>query len=437
MREIAVYKNINTEFFKEKLLYWSQNFSHVAFYDSNNYSDVTKDFTYQNYDCIIAIDSISELKIGINDNFNLLEDYYINVNDWIFGFLTYDLKNEIEDLESNNDDGLKFPIINFFQPKLIFFINDKKIKVEFNPDYTPRVFINTIIRQIKTFNFSFLGKDKIDIKEKVTKKEYLENIKKIQKHINKGDIYEMNYCIEFFSENCLINPVEKYLNLRKISPAPFSCFYKYNDKFLLSASPERFLMKRENEIISQPIKGTARRGTTKEEDKLIKEKLENCNKEKSENVMIVDLVRNDLSKTAEEGSVEVEELFGIYSFPQVHQMISTIKSILQKNVSFFKTIKDCFPMGSMTGAPKIKAMQIIEEIENTKRGLYSGAVGYISPYCSFDFNVVIRSILYNKSQRYLSFMVGSAITSLSEPEKEYEECLLKAEGLKKVLLDNL
>jgi para-aminobenzoate synthetase component 1 len=270
MRESAVYKNINTQHFKEKLLNWAQSFSHVAYYDSNNYTTSPGKFSYQNYHCIIAIDKISELIISEKDNFNRLKSYHKKIKDWIFGFLSYDLKNEIENLQSANSDKINMPVLNFFQPKYIFFINDNKIKVEFNNDYTPRIFINSIIKQIKNYSYTYSGSENINLQERVTKKEYVENVNQIKTHIHLGDIYEMNYCIEFFSDEAVINPIEKYKKLNKLSPAPFSCFYKLYDKFLLSASPERFLMKNEETIVSQPIKGTAKRGLTIEEDQVNK-----------------------------------------------------------------------------------------------------------------------------------------------------------------------
>ena len=159
----------------------------------------------------------------------------------------------------------------------------------------------------------------------------------------------------------------------------------------------------------------------------------NSAKDRSENVMVVDLVRNDLSKVCKEGTVRVDELYGIYSFPQVHQMISTVSGELKEEVCFTDILKATFPMGSMTGAPKNKVMHLIEKYEQTKRGIFSGAVGYISPNGDFDFNVVIRSIMYNADTSYLSFQTGSAITFYSDPEKEWEECLLKAEAIKVVL----
>jgi len=252
-------------------------------------------------------------------------------------------------------------------------------------------------------------------------------------HIQRGDIYEANFCMEFFAENALINPLDVYQKLNAISEAPFSVYFKNDLQFLLSASPERYLKKIDTKIISQPIKGTSRRHAEIELDENSKKELETNEKERSENIMIVDLVRNDLSRTACKGSVEVEELCGMYSFKQVHQMISTIVSQVENTISPIEILKTTFPMGSMTGAPKISAMNIIENLEETKRGLYSGAVGYFTPNGDFDFNVVIRSILYNAQNQYVSFSVGSAITTLSDPEKEYEECLLKAKAMFAVL----
>ena len=273
----------------------------------------------------------------------------------------------------------------------------------------------------------------IAFEQRFSKEKYIETIEKLRAHILRGDCYEINFCQEFFAEHAFIDPVETYQLLSSISPSPFAAFYKLNDKFLLCASPERYLKKDGDNIISQPIKGTGRRNIA---DAIIdeqnKEQLYNSSKDRSENVMVVDLVRNDLSKLCIEGSVHVDELFGIYSFPQVHQMISTISGILQPGLSFTEIIKQTFPMGSMTGAPKKKVMELIEKYENVKRGIFSGAVGYIKPGGDFDFNVIIRSLMYNQSNQYLSYLVGSAITFYSKATEEYEECLLKAAAIKKV-----
>jgi para-aminobenzoate synthetase component 1 len=274
----------------------------------------------------------------------------------------------------------------------------------------------------------------ITIQSRFNENEYLDVVKALQKHILRGDCYEINFCQEFFAANAHIHPSEVYAGLTAISPNPFTAFYKIDDRYLLCASPERYLKKTGNIILSQPMKGTWERDNTNAAlDSEKREQLYNSSKDRSENVMIVDLVRNDLSKICEESSVHVDELFGVYSFPQVHQMISTISGRLKENLHWTDAVRATFPMGSMTGAPKKRVMELIEQYERTRRGLFSGAVGYVTPQGDFDFNVVIRSILYNAANKYLSYQVGSGITFYSDPIKEYEECMLKAAAIKKVL----
>jgi para-aminobenzoate synthetase component 1 len=261
--------------------------------------------------------------------------------------------------------------------------------------------------------------------------DYEKHFNAIKNHIRRGDIYEMNYCIQAEAKEAVINPIVVFQKLQSLSAAPFSAFFKFDNCYLLSSSPERYLAKRDNKIISQPIKGTAKRMLDPELDQQAAVALANNAKEQQENVMIVDLVRNDLSRTAAKGSVKVEELFGIYTFPAVHQMISTVVSELKPNISFEELLATTFPMGSMTGAPKISAMQIAEKQESFARAWYSGALGYIEPNGDFDFSVVIRSILYHQTLHHVTLAVGSAITIHAEAEAEYKECLLKAEKLMK------
>jgi len=257
----------------------------------------------------------------------------------------------------------------------------------------------------------------------------------------------MNLCQEFFSENTDLDPVAVFERLNGIGKAPFSTFMRWRDRYLLSASPERFLKKEGRKVMSQPIKGTRRRSL--QDDNAMRKELETSEKDRAENVMIVDLVRNDLARNCIPGSVQVEELFGIYTFETVHQMISTVTGTLKpleviksnflndhNDSNYFNdlnVLRDAFPPGSMTGAPKVMAMELIEKYEKTRRGLYSGAVGYFDPAGDFDFNVVIRSILYNATSRYVSVQVGGAIVYDSVPEQEYEECLVKAEAMLKAL----
>ncbi|MFB0924938.1 MAG: anthranilate synthase component I family protein [Vicingaceae bacterium] len=349
-----------------------------------------------------------------------------------FGFISYDYKNKIEDLYSEHYDGLEFPEKHFFTPQILFKIGESIVEIYFASDFEDKN-ATELIAEIESISVDFKESEKIKIIPRISKNEYLTTIIDLKKHIQLGDIYEVNFCQEYYAEQVDIDPIDIYIKLNKKSPTPFSCFVKFEDKYLISASPERYIQKNGNKILSQPIKGTAKRGDTLEEDELIKKELFNDPKERSENVMIVDLVRNDLSKIAKKDSVVVNELCGIYTFPQVHQMISTVSGEVKKEVDFDAILKATFPMGSMTGAPKLRAMKLIEKYEKTKRGLYSGTVGYINDKGDFDFSVVIRSIAFNSKNNYLSFMVGGAITNQSDPEKEYDECLLKAKAMLEVL----
>ncbi|WP_291103690.1 MULTISPECIES: anthranilate synthase component I family protein [unclassified Flavobacterium] len=424
----SIVKNIeNPTQFKRQLLIWAQQFREVVFMDSNDYPQ-----HYSSYDCILAIDAFVSLKTDYHNAFEDLKQYQQITKDWLFGYLSYDLKNDIEVLHSNNFDGLNFPDLFFFQPKKIFLLKGNELEIQYLNmcDDEVEEDFEEIIAQVSVPS---VQNPKMEIKQRIPKENYLEKVSKILEHIHHGDIYEANFCMEFFVENATINPLEKFQKLNEISKSPLAVFLKNNKQFLLSASPERYLKKVGEQIISQPIKGTAKRFIDPIDDEISKSKLVLDLKERAENIMIADLVRNDLSRTAQKGSVKVEELCGIYSFEQVHQMISTVTSKLDSQYSVIDVIKTTFPMGSMTGTPKISAMKIIEELEETKRGLYSGAVGYFTPNGDFDFNVVIRSVLYNQENRYVSFSVGSAITSQSIPENEYEECLLKAKAMREVL----
>lgn len=425
---VSIHKNIaNPELFKEQLLNWAQQFREVVFLDSNSYPQ-----QYSDFDCLLAVDAFTSLKTDYYNAFEDLKQYQQNTKDWLFGYLSYDLKNDIENLQSHNFDGLNFPDLFFFQPKKIFILRGKELEIQYLMlcDDEVEEDFEGIIESRKA---KVESDEKLNIQQRISKELYIQKINQMLQHINVGDMYEANFCMEFYAENAVINPLEKFQKLNEISKAPFSVFFKNYKHYLLSASPERYIKKVGDKIISQPIKGTSKRFSDLKEDEKSKAVLESDAKERAENIMITDLVRNDLSHTAQKGSVEVEKLCGIYSFLQVHQMISTITSKLDAQYSAVDVIKTTFPMGSMTGAPKISVMEIIENLEETKRGLYSGAIGYFTPAGDFDFNVVIRSILYNQEEKYISFSVGSAITSLSDPEKEYEECLLKAKAMHEVL----
>lgn len=428
MRTVQTYQIANTANFKKKLLQWGQQFNEMVWLDSNE--DRSK---YNTYESVLAVEAFTAIKTDSFSAFENLREYQEQTQDWIFGYLTYDLKNDVETLHSGNADGLYFPALYFFQPKKLFFVHEGTVKF----DYLRMVDdeISADFEDIMATEITVPEKNPapLEITARVPKEKYLKKIAEILEHLHRGDIYEVNFCQEFFAENAVINPVDTFRKLNEISQPPFAAFLKLEEFYALSASPERYLKRIGNKVISQPIKGTARRSDNQGEDKLLAENLKKDPKERSENVMIVDLVRNDLSRTASKGSVEVEELCGLYSFKQVHQLISTVVSEVENGTSSVEILATTFPMGSMTGAPKISAMKIIEELEESKRGLYSGAIGYFSPTDNFDFNVVIRSILYNAEKKYASFSVGGAITAKSDPEKEYEECLVKAKAMLEVL----
>lgn len=273
----------------------------------------------------------------------------------------------------------------------------------------------------------------IDLKQTVSKEHYIQKVNQLKHHIQQGDIYEINYCITFEAFDVIIDPFELYQKLNKISLAPYSALAKLDKQWIISSSPELFLSKRGNTIVTKPIKGTAKRNENTIEDNQAKKHLQENLKERNENVMIVDVCRNDLSRIAKKASVIVSKLYDIESYQQVHQLVSTVQSELKANITIDDIINATFPMASMTGAPKIKAMQLTDGYELYNRNAYSGTLGYITTKGDLDFNVLIRSIFYDEEKKHLSFTVGSAITSLCNVEEEYEECLLKAKAMMQVL----
>lgn len=366
------------------------------------------------------------------DPFEGLSRFHTSQQDWLFGFLAYDLKNRVENLTSQHPDRSGFPLLHFFVPEFILKVSGNRLSIgidekDFSDMKAKSLWQSICSRRDPAGSEPDTG----TMQQRMDRTAYLQNVSRIKEHIRRGDIYEANFCMEFYSENAKIDPAEVFLSVNEISRSPFSAFFKLGSRYILSASPERFLKKSGRELISQPIKGTAPRGADPREDEMLKAQLQNNPKDRSENIMIVDLVRNDLSRVC--SNVKVSELCKVHTFPKWHQMISTVKGELRDDVHFTDAIRQCFPMGSMTGAPKIRAMELIDQYENARRGVYSGAIGYITPEGDLDLNVVIRSILYNEKSGYLSFQAGSAITAGSVPEKEYEECLLKAKGMMEAL----
>ena len=431
MRTSVTFQIKHPQEFKTKLLHWAQQFDEVLWLDSNS-EENRANSQYSSFDAVLATDALECISFDGKGAFEQFHQFKESCSEWIIGYFSYDLKNDIEQLTSNNFDGLQFPELYFFRPKRLFFLKENQVEILYSDAISEQIELD-----FKAISQFVLPKDQqqnnLTLNSRISKEVYLSQVEKMRSHIQLGDIYEANFCQEFYAENAEINPLLTYERLNEISKPPFATFFKNKSHYALSASPERYLKKVADKLLSQPIKGTARRSKNVDEDKYLANNLLTNEKERSENIMITDLVRNDLSRTAAKDSVVVEELCGLYSFKQVHQLISTITSKVKPEASVSEIFKTTFPMGSMTGAPKVSAMKIIEELETTKRGLFSGAIGYISPKDDFDFNVVIRSILYNESQNYLSFSVGGAITSKSIPEKEYEECMVKAAAMRQVL----
>ena len=429
MRKTIKYPLEALSVFKENLLSYSRREDFVCVLDHNEQEMPVEASAF---DMLVAIGAHEVLIEDTGYAFEALQTFHDKHQDWLFGYLSYELKNELEALHSANHDGLDSPDLLFFVPKFVLFLSDNELHIHLHESLDEKD-AQDLIDQILDSNTLDQESGIPEIKPRISKEAYLESIKNIQSDIKRGEIYELNFCQEFYAEDVDIVPERLFMKLNEISQAPFSVYFKAKEQYLLSASPERFLKKTASRLISQPIKGTRKRGRDLAEDLQLKQELYNDPKERSENVMIVDLVRNDLSKTAKKGTVKVDELFGVYSYLQVHQMISTVSAELSENYTWVDAIKAAFPMGSMTGAPKVRAMELIEQYESTKRALYSGAVGYVKPNGDFDFNVVIRSILYNKIKNYLSFMVGGAIIMKADADKEYDECMLKAQAMFNVL----
>ncbi|HYG37838.1 MAG TPA: anthranilate synthase component I family protein [Cytophagales bacterium] len=413
--------------FKLKAWNWSQQFKYSCILEN-------KGIKYPNDPFInmLAVGAKEILKPTGNDSFECLKNFYREHQDWMLGYLSYDLKNQIEALNSNNPDYQQTEEILFFVPEILLFFKDSSVIIYSFSD--PDVYFEEINR-FTSFALSD-NKARVSFLSTIDKNKYLETIGKIKEHLLEGDIYEINYCIEFAGKSFEISPLNSFYRLINNSPMPFSFYLRSGDQYIICSSPERFLKMKGERLVSQPIKGTIKRGETDAEDEALINHLKSSEKEIAENMMIVDIVRNDLAKSSVPGSITVEEMFEIYSFKQLHQMISTISSQKRPEVHFIDTIKNAFPMGSMTGAPKIRAMEIIEQYETSKRGAFSGAGGYFTPEGDFDLNVIIRSIFYNSNTGKLSFQVGSAITFDADPEYEYQECLLKAKAIFEILDSN-
>lgn len=345
------------------------------------------------------------------------------------GVLGYDFKNQVEALKSENPEFFQLPDLCFFEPEL-------SIQVTESGFYSKNRLPESWINELKAFILPNAGNVTCIVSPQISGETYLDKIQSIQDEIREGNTYEANFCQAFAGEFESWDPITAYLTLNELSKMPFSGLFKGRSQWLISASPERFLKKAGSRLIAQPIKGTIHRGTNEREDAANRQALLASEKERAENLMITDLTRNDLARVSKTGSVRVEELFGIYAFPRVFQMISTVSSEIRPDTTFEEIIHATFPMGSMTGAPKISTMKIIERGESFRRGWFSGAFGWIDEDGDFDFSVVIRSVIADLEAKKLYFGVGSAITIDASAVQEYGECALKAQAILELLRGN-
>lgn len=404
-----------------RAIQWTRQFDHVVITDHHDIP-----FPSGGFQRIIMAGVQGNIVTG---SFETLKSNRWAHGEWLAGYLAYDLKNDMEDLSSQNPAFIPTDDLYFFQPAHVLVFHDSIVEIH---SADSEIFDQVINQPIAGPSGAY---PRSVLVRKPDRQQYISNVNKIREHIVKGDMYELNYCVEFGLSHVKTDPLDLFMRLSQRSPTPFSVYLQLGNLSIISASPERFLRKTGTTLLSQPIKGTAKRHKDPVEDLHSKEALFSSEKERAENLMIVDLVRNDLARSAEIGSVQVPEIFGIYSFRQWHQMISSVTGTLRKDVHPVDAISYAFPMGSMTGAPKVKVMELIEHYEDFRRGIYSGAIGYFTPENDFDFNVVIRSLIYDRASLNMSFAVGSAITYDSDPQDEYDECLLKAQAIIEVLTE--
>ena len=409
--------------FRARALHWAAGFAHCAFFEPNDLA-----YPEGTFERMLAVAALA------HDAPRTLAE----VQPWLrqagpaprCGFVTYEVKNEIEALSSGNHAAFDWPLLHFFRAETWLRWRGGQLEVH---GVTAGVLAAILAIELPDPAAPLVP----GLRPRLPRANYLTAVEAVRENILNGEVYELNLCQEFYAEGVALDPVDVFERLNAASPAPFAGFLRWHGHYLLCASPERFVARRGPRIISQPIKGTIGRGTTPAEDAQQRERLRHDEKERSENLMIVDLVRNDLARVARTGTVRVPELFGLYPFRHVWQMISTVAAELLPGADTVDVLRAAFPMGSMTGAPKIRAMQLIEHYERSRRGLYSGSLGVVWPNGDFDFNVVIRSLQYRADTGYLSFQVGSAITYDSVPEREYQECLLKARAMLEVLGTNI
>lgn len=415
---------------KEQLLQWADSFEQVVWLDSNAYPN-----NDNKYEAVLAVDADRIFQTDSKEGLNELKEYRKSNKDWLFGYLSFDAGRTINSTKENNraSDSLQFSKLSFFHPKKVFLLKEGSVEIHYSSDIENEIETDwKVIRELAVEEIPLVFPD-LKINARLSKQEYFDKFQKIQAYIEQGEISEINFCQEFYASATLENPLAVYQHLNEISKPPFAAYLRMNDKYVLCASPERYLSNTNGKLKTQPIKGTAKRKENVEEDELARKALEEDRKEILENTITTEMIVEELQAIAKKGSVQITELCKTYTFKQVHQLISTIVCDLKPELHPVDAISGTYPMGSMTGIPKENSLAIIEELENFNRSLYSGSIGYFTPKDDFDFNVVIRSILYNAKNKYVSFSAGGAITALANPESEYKECLVKVKAMEEVL----
>lgn len=415
---------------KEQLLQWADSFEQVVWLDSNAYPN-----NDNKYEAVLAVDADRIFQTDSKEGLNELKEYRKSNKDWLFGYLSFDAGRTIDSTKENNraSDSLQFSKLSFFHPKKVFLLKEGSVEIHYSSDIENEIETDwKVIRELAVEEIPLVFPD-LKINARLSKQEYFDKFQKIQAYIEQGEISEINFCQEFYASATLENPLAVYQHLNEISKPPFAAYLRMNDKYVLCASPERYLSNTNGKLKTQPIKGTAKRKENIEEDELARKALEEDRKEILENTITTEMIVEELQAIAKKGSVQITELCKTYTFKQVHQLISTIVCDLKPELHPLDAISGTYPMGSMTGIPKENSLAIIEELENFNRSLYSGSIGYFTPKDDFDFNVVIRSILYNAKNKYVSFSAGGAITALANPESEYKECLVKVKAMEEVL----
>lgn len=396
----------------------------------NSYLKVEIDDDLKVNNEIIKEDSFQYLNKLFKDNYEK-NNTDLPIISGAIGYFSYDFGRKIESLPSTAIDDINIPkcILNFYDN---FIIIDNKEKEVYVTAVGKLIDCDRSIDKIEKIIYSdyIIEDDKeeycIEIKSNFEKDQYLKTIDKVKNYIEEGDIYICNLT-QRLKVKSNKKPIDVFSKLRRINPSPFGGYIDYDDFKIVSSSPERFLRMKNGYIETVPIKGTRRRGSNKEEDNILREELRNSEKDKSELLMIIDLERNDLSKVCKENSIKVKELFSIEEYATVFHLVTKVTGEIKEDKTVIDLIKATFPGGSITGAPKIRAMEIIEELEGVRRGIYTGVLGYIGFDNSCDLSIIIRTILFKEDYGYIG--VGGGITYESDRDFEFEETIQKARAL--------